>query len=144
MAFGSKAQVLPAPRAYGFEIGRIKRALVPLMSRVRMHHILFAAFTVIAAVPVFSLAAWVENHSVQQEIDLARDKHLLVARNLTTAFSRYVYDVKAGFRLAIATFYSGEQAAGLKDLLTASSTRRPARSNATCRVLPTRPTRISC
>ena len=118
MAFGSKAQVLPAPRAYGFEIGRIKRALVPLMSRVRMHHILFAAFTVIAAVPVFSLAAWVENHSVQQEIDLARDKHLLVARNLTTAFSRYVYDVKAGFRLAIATFYSGEQVAGLKDLLT--------------------------
>ena len=88
------------------------------LQKLRMHHVLFVAFTLIAAVPVFTLAWWVEHHALQQEIDAATDKHSLVARNLTAAFSRYVLDVKAGFDMAINTFYSGEQAEGLKRLLT--------------------------
>ena len=88
------------------------------LQKLRMHHVLFVAFTLIAAVPVFTLAWWVEHHALQQEIDAATDKHSLVARNLTAAFSRYVFDVKAGFDMAINTFYSGEQAEGLKRLLT--------------------------
>ena len=88
------------------------------LQKLRMHHVLFVAFTLIAAVPVFTLAWWVEHHALQQEIDAATDKHSLVARNLTAAFSRYVLDVKAGFDMAIDTFYSGEQAEGLKRLLT--------------------------
>src|SRR6266446_6674922 len=78
------------------------------LQKLRMHHVLFVAFTLIAAVPVFTLAWWVEHHALQQEIDAATDKHSLVARNLTAAFSRYVLDVKAGFDMAINTFYSGE------------------------------------
>ncbi len=87
------------------------------IAKLKMHQVLFVAFTLIAAVPVFTLAWWVQNHAVQQEIDAATDKHLLIARNMTAAFSRYVFDVKAGFRLAISTMNSGEQADGLKDLL---------------------------
>ncbi|MBV9824704.1 MAG: Cache 3/Cache 2 fusion domain-containing protein [Alphaproteobacteria bacterium] len=117
MAF-PKAQAVAAPRLQGFDIDWSTSRLRQLLARLRMHHVLFVAFTLVAAVPVFSLAAWVEHRAVQQQIDLATDKHLLVAHNLTTAFSRYVFDVKAGFRLAIATFYSGDQAPGLRDLLT--------------------------
>src|SRR6266550_3667259 len=84
----------------------------------RLHDVLFVAFTLIAAVPVFTLAWWVEHHALQQEIDAVTDKQSLVARNLTAAFSRYVLGVKAGFDMAINTFYSGEQAEGLKSLLT--------------------------
>jgi hypothetical protein len=88
------------------------------LQKLRMHHVLFVAFTLIAAVPVFALARWVEHHALQQEIDATTEKQSLVARNLTAAFSRYVFDVKAGFDMAINTFYSGEQAGGLKSLLT--------------------------
>ena len=95
----------------------LRRCASALFGNLRIHHVLFLAFTIIAAVPVFTLAWWVEHRAVQQEIDAATDKHLLVARNLTAAFSRYVFDVKAGFDLAISTFNSGEQAEGLKGLL---------------------------
>ena len=88
-----------------------------LLRKLGMQHVLFVAFTVVAAVPVLTLASWVEHRALQQQIETATDEHLLIARNLTAAFSRYVYDVKAGFRLAVSTFYSGEQAEGLSDLL---------------------------
>jgi len=91
---------------------------VRLLGKIGVQHVLFVAFTMIAAVPVFTLTAWVENHAVRQEVEAATDKHLLVARNLTAAFSRYVFDLKAGFQLAVSTFSSGQPVEGLKDLLT--------------------------
>jgi signal transduction histidine kinase len=103
------------PRGSAFEQARAKLRL--LLRRLGMQHVLFVAFTLVAAVPVLALAWWVEGRAIVQEIDAATDKHLLVAHNLTAAFSRYVYDVKAGFRLAISTFSSGEQGEGLTDLL---------------------------
>jgi signal transduction histidine kinase len=109
------ALALPSPPRL-FDLRR--RRASAWLQKLRMHHVLFVAFTLIAAVPVFTLAWWVEHHALQQEIDAATDKHSLVARNLTAAFSRYVLDVKAGFDMAINTFYSGEQAEGLKRLLT--------------------------
>lgn len=116
MAYGGKASAVAAPR----EASRsrsLREKLRARTFRVSMRHLLFAAFTVVAAVPVITLGAWVEHHAVQQEIDAARDKHLLVAHNLTAAVSRYVFDVRAGFDLAISAFNSGEQAPGLQDLL---------------------------
>ncbi|MBV8337737.1 MAG: sensor histidine kinase [Alphaproteobacteria bacterium] len=111
----SPALALPSPSRL-FDLQRLRATA--WLQKLRMHHVLFVAFTLIAAVPVFTLAWWVEHHALQQEIDAATEKHSLVARNLTAAFSRYVFDVKAGFEMAIDTFYSGEQAQGLKSLLT--------------------------
>ncbi|HTZ34560.1 MAG TPA: sensor histidine kinase [Stellaceae bacterium] len=117
MAFAGTSDVLGTTRRP--DLGsRLGAAAAAVLRKLAMHHVLFIAFTLIAAVPVFTLASWVENHAVRQEIDSATDKHLLVARNLTAAFSRYVFDLKAGFRMAISTFSSGEQGEGLKDLLT--------------------------
>ena len=115
MPSNASSVTLSHPHGSGFDQTRAK--LRALLRKLGMQHVLFVAFTVVAAVPVLTLASWVERRAVEQEIDAANDKHLLVARNLTAAFSRYVYDVKAGFRLAISTFTSGEQGEGLTDLL---------------------------
>ena len=115
MSSNASSVALVQPHGPGFDQTRAK--LRALLRKLGMQHVLFVAFTVVAAVPVLTLASWVEHRAVEQEVDAATDKHLLVARNLTAAFSRYVYDVKAGFRLAINTFTSGEQGEGLTDLL---------------------------
>ena len=117
MLFGAKAS-RTAAGYHGSRIGAsIGDRLRALGWRPCMRHVLFVAFTVVAAVPVITLGAWVEHRAVQQQIDAAHDKHLLVAHNLTAAVSRYVFDVRAGFDLAISAFSSGDQAPGLQDLL---------------------------
>jgi signal transduction histidine kinase/ActR/RegA family two-component response regulator len=84
---------------------------------IRLQHLLFLAFTLIAAVPVIALALWDQSVAYQHELASVRERHLLVARNLTAALSRYVYDVKAAFAL---TFESGgmrSRVPGLERLL---------------------------
>jgi signal transduction histidine kinase len=114
----TRTRVFDEPQPADLGLTWPRAAILRLLRRLNMHHVLFVAFTVVAAVPVLTLAGWVEHRAVQEEIESATETHLLIARNLTAAFSRYVFDVKAGFNLAISTFYSGEQAPGLKDLLT--------------------------
>lgn len=85
---------------------------------LRLHHLLFLAFTVVAAVPIAVLAIWEGNTAFQNELDSVRERHLLVARNLTSTMSRYVQDVRAVFAMA---FDSGALAApvqGMAELLT--------------------------
>jgi signal transduction histidine kinase len=96
---------------------RLKVLVIKGLEHLGMHHVLFVAFTLLAAFPVILLASWVQDHAVQEETQIAGEEDLLVARNLSAATSRYVDDLKAAFRLGISTFYSGEQAPGLKDLL---------------------------
>src|ERR1700712_3357662 len=60
-----------------------------------LHHLLFIAFTIIAAAPIAVLAVWEGNTSFQNELESVRERHLLVARNLTSTMSRYVRDVEA-------------------------------------------------
>src|ERR1700710_984442 len=67
---------------------------------LRLHHLLFIAFTLIAGAPIAVLAWWEGNTSFQHELDSVRERHLLVARNLTSTISRYVTDVEAIFGLA--------------------------------------------
>src|SRR4051794_39137120 len=70
---------------------------------LRLHHLLFIAFTLIAGVPIAVLALWESNTSYQNELDSVRERHLLVARNLTTTMSRYVRDVEAAIALVFDT-----------------------------------------
>jgi signal transduction histidine kinase/ActR/RegA family two-component response regulator len=86
---------------------------------LRLHHLLFLAFTLIAALPILGLALWDQSVAYRHELNSVRERHLLVARNLTTALSRYVEDVKAAFSL---TFESGAMSTripGLERLLAA-------------------------
>ena len=84
---------------------------------LRLHHLLFLAFTLVAAIPIAVLAIWESNTALKTEIDSVRERHLLVARNLTTTASRYVGDVKAVFSLAFESGALSMPVAGLAELL---------------------------
>jgi signal transduction histidine kinase/CheY-like chemotaxis protein len=84
---------------------------------LRLHHLLFVAFTIVAGVPIAVLALWEGNTSFQNELDSVRERHLLVARNLTSTMSRYVRDVEAVFGLAFESGALSHPVAGLTDLL---------------------------
>jgi signal transduction histidine kinase/ActR/RegA family two-component response regulator len=83
----------------------------------RLHHLLFLAFTLIAAVPIAALALWEESVAFQHELSSVHERHLLVARNLTTGLSRYVEDVKAAFSLALASGGMRTAVPGLEQFL---------------------------
>ncbi len=59
------------------------RSVQRLCRGVRLHHLLFLAFTLIAAVPIGALALWDQSVAYQHELSSVRERHLLVARNLT-------------------------------------------------------------
>jgi signal transduction histidine kinase/ActR/RegA family two-component response regulator len=84
---------------------------------LRLHHLLFIAFTIIAGVPIAALALWEGNTSFQNKFDSVRERHLLVARNLTSTMSRYVKDVEAVFGLAFESGALSHPVVGLTDLL---------------------------
>jgi signal transduction histidine kinase/ActR/RegA family two-component response regulator len=86
-------------------------------SWLRMHHLLFLAFTFVAGVPIAVLAIWEGQTAFQNELDSVRERHLLVARNLTSTMSRYVKDVKSAFMVAFATGSVTQPPPGIGDLL---------------------------
>ncbi|HEX3991501.1 MAG TPA: ATP-binding protein [Acetobacteraceae bacterium] len=83
----------------------------------KMHQLLFVAFTLVAAVPIAVLAIWESQSAFQNELDSVRERHLLVARNLTSTMSRYVKDLKATFPLAFTPGSMNQPGAGLINLL---------------------------
>lgn len=85
---------------------------------LRLHHLLFVAFTLIAGVPITVLALWESNTSFQNELDSVRERHLLVARNLTTTMSRYVRDVESVLELTFDNTFLTTPMPGLVHLLT--------------------------
>jgi len=52
-------------------------------------------------IPTVSLIVWLDQHSFEQEVREAEVKHLLLARNVTFALSRYVRDLRAVFLHAV-------------------------------------------
>lgn len=58
---------------------------------------LLAAFLIVALVPVLVITVWIQKHAYSQELAAVRDRHLLLAHNLTGALSRYAEDIRAVF-----------------------------------------------
>ncbi len=85
----------------------------------KMHQLLFLAFTLVAAVPIAVLAIWEGQTAFQNELDSVRERHLLVARNLTSTMSRYVKDLKATFPLVFTQGAMSQPTASLVNLLEA-------------------------
>ncbi len=96
----------------------IRRVARRLLLGIKLQHLLFLAFTVIAAVPIVALSLWQESVTYRNELDSVRERHLLVARNLTSALSRYVDDVKSAFALAFESGGLRERIPGLEQFLT--------------------------
>ena len=85
---------------------------------MRLQHLLFIVFTLIAVIPVATLSFWTSNTLYQNEIESVGERHLLVARNLTATLSRYARDAQAAFDLAIDGGALGRPVNGLPKLLT--------------------------
>ena len=84
---------------------------------VRLQHLLFVALTLVAAIPVLTLDIWESQASFQREVESVRERHLLVARNLTSTLSRYVLDLNAAFQIAFASGTLNPNTPGLPALL---------------------------
>ena len=88
-----------------------------LVGGIGLQHLLFVAFISVAAIPVLTLDIWESQASFQREVDSVRERHLLVARNLTSTLSRYVVDLKAAFQSTFAAGKLDPEAPGLAHLL---------------------------
>lgn len=88
-----------------------------MLPRIRLKYLLFISFTLIASLPVLILAGWVEESALNKEISSVKEKHLLVARNLTSGLERYVNDVESGFKLVSNNMRKGIEVEGIAEYL---------------------------
>ncbi|MCR9255716.1 MAG: ATP-binding protein [Alphaproteobacteria bacterium] len=75
---------------------------------MRLRHILLLTFTTIAVIPVTFLAFWVYVNALDRELDEVRERHLLLAENISAALERYVRDLEASFTLVSQVAFEGE------------------------------------
>lgn len=84
-----------------------------VLPRIRLKHVLFLTFTLIASLPVLILAVWVEQSALDKEIAAVKEKHLLVAHNLTGDLTRYIIDVESSFQLIARNLVNGNEIEGI-------------------------------
>ena len=84
-----------------------------VLPRIRLKHVLFLTFTLIASLPVLILAVWVEQSALDKEIAAVKEKHLLVAHNLTGDLTRYIIDVESSFQLIARNLVRGNEIEGV-------------------------------
>ena len=63
--------------------------------RLNLRVFLTVAFTLTATVPVIYLALWLERTAMKSEVDSVRDRHLVLAKNMTAALERYAVDIES-------------------------------------------------
>ena len=88
-----------------------------MLPRIRLKYILFITFTLIASLPVLILAGWVQESALDKEIASVKEKHLLVAQNLTGDLDRYVIDVESSLELISNNMISGMKMNGIPKYL---------------------------
>ncbi len=95
------AATTPAARRRGGAAALLRRWRIGVAGAVRLHHLLFLAFTLIATIPVLILGVWVERSALKEEIAAVRERHLLLAENVTHSLGRYARDVESAFLVAV-------------------------------------------
>jgi signal transduction histidine kinase len=84
---------------------------------LRLHHLLFLAFMLVAGLPIAVLALWESSTSFHTEMDSVHDRHLPIARDVTATLSRYIRDVEAVFALTLDSGALTQPIGGLADVL---------------------------
>lgn len=69
--------------------------------KLNLRVFLTVAFTLTATVPVIYLALWVERTAFETELEAVREKHLLLAKNITAALERYAADTRSTFNYLV-------------------------------------------
>ncbi len=74
---------------------------------LRFRYLLAVAFIAVALIPELFLSAWFQRAAFDNEMAAVREKHLLLASNMTAALERYAKDVEATFEMLSATAVAG-------------------------------------
>ena len=74
---------------------------------LRFRYLLAVAFIAVAIIPVLFLSAWFQRTTLDNEMAAVREKHLLLASNMTAALERYAKDVEATFDMLTAAAVAG-------------------------------------
>lgn len=88
-----------------------------MLPRIRLKHISFIIFILIASLPVLILAVWVQQSALNKEISSVEEKHLLVARNLTGDLERYVIDIESSLELVANNLIKDKEIEGIAEHL---------------------------
>ncbi len=84
---------------------------------ISLRLIMVAVLVTTALVPLGIFWAWSQAVAFQNQIDDVADRHLLLARNLTAALSRYQRDIRATFTLLSANVASGVEIPGMDAMM---------------------------
>ncbi|MEH6811574.1 MAG: diguanylate cyclase [Motiliproteus sp.] len=87
--------------------------------KISLKQTLFVAFLAVAIVPVVILSGWEQHSAFKKELAAVKEKHLLLARNLTDALSRYAIDTQVVFQSALAAHENGHFGTETKSLMQA-------------------------
>ena len=66
-------------------------------TKFRLQTIIFGCLVLISLIPVLLLGLWVQQHSLENEYKAVKEKHLIIAKNLSREFQRYITDTKSAF-----------------------------------------------
>lgn len=78
---------------------------------------LLVIFTLLVAAPLGLFWAWPHSRALSNEMQEVHDRHLLIARNLSSALARYHADTLATFEFASRSLAAGNRDLDLKDLM---------------------------
>ncbi len=70
--------------------------------------VIFSMMMLVAVVPIVGFYTWVERNSYLRELNAVHDSHLLIAKNLSSALSRYAKDAKSVFALAVSNMQDAD------------------------------------
>lgn len=76
-----------------------KRRFVPTLRGA-----VFSLTFLVAVLPIAAFYTWVEKSSYRRELASVQERHLILARNLSSTLSHYAADVKSVFSLAVDNF----------------------------------------
>ncbi len=75
--------------------------LKKLIVTVKLQYLTFVMMLILSIGPIIGFYKWVEQSSYNKEIAYVDENHLIIAKNLSAALSRYITDMKSFFTLAV-------------------------------------------
>jgi signal transduction histidine kinase len=88
-----------------------------LASSFSLRVIILAMMLGISIVPITVFYKWVERSAFEKEIAYVDENHLIIAKNLSAALSRYAIDLKASFQFAVRNEANADNIIGLSETL---------------------------
>ena len=83
---------------------------------MKLRYVLTVLFTLVSSLPVLALGLWVADTAFERERAEVRERHLLLATNITAALERYAKDMSAAFDVMIRTAQARHDFSDIVDL----------------------------